>query len=157
MSAGRELSIRAPNLGKDLVPVACAAPGPGDYTGCSDPSTQSSIFIPSLKRFPVLRSDAFRPHPTLKTASARTRAHREDRRNSSEFRLPARRGSLVRIGSICRELGILKYGVSELTARLRRLTLQHGSSLAFETSYDLLGIFRLDSDFFQRCAKMVEK
>ena len=34
---------------------------------------------------------------------------------------------------------------------------QHGTSLAFKTFHDLLGILRLDSNFFQGCAKVLEK
>jgi hypothetical protein len=35
--------------------------------------------------------------------------------------------------------------------------LQHGSSLAFKTFHHLLGILRLDSNFFQGCAKMLDE
>jgi hypothetical protein len=42
-------------------------------------------------------------------------------------------------------------------AILRQLTFQYGSSLAFQTFHDFLGILRLDSHFFQSCAKMLEE
>jgi hypothetical protein len=42
-------------------------------------------------------------------------------------------------------------------AIFRQLTLQYGSSLAFQTFHDFLGILWLDSHFFQSCAKMLEE
>jgi hypothetical protein len=35
--------------------------------------------------------------------------------------------------------------------------LQHGTSLAFKTFHDLLGILRLDSNFFQGYAKVLDE
>ena len=42
-------------------------------------------------------------------------------------------------------------------AMLRQLTFQYSSSLAFHTFHDFLDILRLDSHFFQSCAKMIEE